>query len=261
MPCPFLFQHRKHKFMLANIDAIVMMPNGKLAVFEAKTTSSNTEKDWKDGPPAQYLRQPMQYMAVLDDERIECAFIGCILANNKDSWYCHRIDRDLQMEDELIRNEAAFFNHYIKPGIVPDLEGEKDKDLFAFFTYERPVDSLVNGKDVELSSNLIITLRNWQALDAAAKAKEAELEAINEQIAATALSIFETLGQDAKSGYLLDGDTGMMFTIGCRSTNRTSIDKDALRLLSPELYEKVAKTTTTVSAPSIKYKRATKKGA
>ena len=262
LPCPFLFQHRKHKFMTANIDAIVMMPNGKLAVFEAKTTSSNAEKDWKVGPPAQYLRQPMQYMAVLDDDRIECAFIGCILANNKDSWYCHRIDRDMAMENELIRNEAAFFNHYIKPGIVPDLEGAKDKDLFAFFTYERPVDTLVNGKDVELSGNLLITLRNWQALVAAAKAKEAELNAINEQIAATALSIFETLGEDAKSGYLLDGDTGMMFTVGCRATNRTSIDKDALRLLSPEMYEKVAKTTTSVSAPSIKYKKApVKKGA
>lgn len=259
IPCPFMWQHRQHKYMTANIDAVVQMPDGTLAIFEAKTSSTFSESEWKVGPPPQYLRQPMHYMAVLDDDRINRAYIGCVMSNAIDGWYCHAIERDLVAEDELIRNEAAFFNHYIKPGIVPDMTGEKDRDLFAYFTYVKSVEKIQAGKDVELASNYLTTFRNWQALDAEKQRKEAELQELNDKIAATALAIYETLGEDEKSGYLDDGDTGMRFTVSCRVSSRTTIDKDALRLLSPEIYKQVAVTKPSVAAPAISYKKVPRK--
>lgn len=277
IPCPFLFRHKKHKWMTANIDAIVQMPDGSLAIFEAKTTSSHSMADWKVGPPIQYLRQPMQYMAVLNDPRIKRSYIGCVVSNVQDGWFCWPIDRDPAAEEDLIQHEEEFFVKYVEPGIVPDITGEKDKDLFAFFTYERSPEQIQAGRDVAIDPNQLIeiplskggpddppemesvmdALIRWQKLEAESKELKTQLEKVEGDKATIALTVFAALGDDVKSGYL-DDASGMRYTIECRTTARTSVDKDALKLLDPALFARVAKTDTSVSAPSIKYKKVPK---
>lgn len=257
VPCPFMFQSRKYPWMTANIDAVVIMPDGTWAIFEAKTTNARNEAEWKLGPPVQYLRQPLHYMAVLDDPRIKRAYIGGVISNSLNDWYCHPIERDPKAEAELICNETAFYERYLKPGIVPDWSGEKDKDLFTFFTYEKRSDDVTSGVDKALDAKTLPELQRWNTLNAERQKQKAALDALEEEMANIALELYDSLGADAKSGYLDDG-TGMRYTVACKVTNRTSIDKEALQLISPEVFAQVAKTTASVSAPSITYKRAPK---
>jgi putative phage-type endonuclease len=258
IPCPFLFRHKKWQWMTANIDAIVQLSNGKLAIFEAKTSSTFSEDEWKGGVPQHYLRQPMQYMAVLDDERIECAFIGMVTSNKLDGWYCHRIDRDIAAEEDLIKHEREFFDRYIAAGRLPDWTGESEKDLYAFFTYEKSKEVLTDGKKEALSTDTLPLLKQWASLDQKRKEAEAVLNGLEEQISLLTLQVYETLDEDSKEGFLVDGNTGYQWTIGCQVRSKTSVDKDVLKLKYPEAYKEAVKIGSTICAPKIAYKRTPK---
>ena len=252
--CPFLFRHKKWAWMTANIDAIIQLPDGKLAVFEAKTSSTFSAGEWKDGPPAHYLRQPIQYMAVLDDPRIEMAYIGMLPSNKMDDYYCHPIPRDKKLEEDLIRHERQFFDLYVATGKLPDWSGKRDKDLHTFFAYERDKEDLKNGPVADIPASAEPLLRQWQ--DTKAKVKEAEdaLEALKEQEALLTMQVFETLPEGASGGTFTDGDSGFMFTIGCRTVSKTLVDGKKLELLHPDVYAEVAQSKEYVYAPKIEYK-------
>ena len=259
LSCPFLFRHKKYEWMTANIDAILQMPTGKLVIFEAKTTSDQNEDEWRVGPPSQYQRQPLQYMIVLDDDRIERAYIGCLMGNNNAKWYCYPIDRNPAEEQRLIDNEERFFNNYILPGIVPDLSGDSDKDLFDFFTYDRPKAAIVvNSKELELGVEYTSDFEEWERLNEKRSTLKAQLDVVEEGMAKLALDVFSGVPDDVKTAYqLIDGTTDM-YSVSCGIRNLTTVDKELLRLSYPDVWAAVAKTEQSVSAPKITRKKTPK---
>ena len=252
--CPFLFRHKKWAWMTANIDAIVQMPDGTLRVFEAKPSSTYSAAEWKDGPPAHYLRQPIQYMAVLDDPRIKGAYIGMLPSNKQDDYYCHPIARDKALEDDLIRKERQFFDLYISTGKLPDWSGSKDKDLHTFFTYERKKEDLKSGPVADIPASAEPLLRQWQDLKAKSEAADEAAQALQAQLDLLTMQVFETLPEGASGGVLKDGDTGYQFTIGCKTSSRTMVDGKKLQLLHPEVYDECSQKKEYVYAPKIEYK-------
>lgn len=89
-----ILQHRSYHFMLANLDGIVIDPiNGK-GVFEAKTTSSFSAKEWDNNEiPDEYVLQVQHYLAVTG---LQFAVIAVLIGGNKLEW------RFLKRDDELI---------------------------------------------------------------------------------------------------------------------------------------------------------------
>ncbi len=78
-----MFVSRTHPNVTANPDAIVTPGNGKLYVFEAKTTIAENFEAWaNDKVPPYYACQCIHYPAVLNDERIAGTYIGCIFTND-----------------------------------------------------------------------------------------------------------------------------------------------------------------------------------
>ena len=74
-----MFRSRKYPHQTANIDGIVISPDGRIFVFEAKTTVAENWDAWKDGKiPRSYVPQTRQYPAVLDDDRVQGTYIGCL---------------------------------------------------------------------------------------------------------------------------------------------------------------------------------------
>ena len=65
----FMFQHPQHPWMLADLDYLVEMPDGRTAILECKTSTSNAASHWwyagKEIVPAYYESQGRHYMAVL----------------------------------------------------------------------------------------------------------------------------------------------------------------------------------------------------
>lgn len=260
LACPFLFRHRKYEWMTANIDGILQMPSGKLVVFEAKTTSDQNEDEWRIGPPQQYQRQPLQYMIVLDDDRIERAYIGCLMGNNNAKWYCHAIERNAAEEQRLIENEERFFNSYILPGVEPDFSGNTDKDLFDYFTYTRSKNSVVAATTSyhELGIEFTGDFAEWEELSKTRDTLKSQLDVVETKMAEISRSVFMGVPEDAKAGYQKIDGTSDMYNVSCGTRNLVKIDADALRLLAPDIYAQVAKEVVSVSAPKITKKRVPK---
>lgn len=61
---PFLLQHDKYRFMLANLDGMIDDPVYGKCVFEAKTSSAYKAEEWETGIPVSYYAQVQHYLAV-----------------------------------------------------------------------------------------------------------------------------------------------------------------------------------------------------
>lgn len=260
IPCPFLYRHKNYEWMTANIDAVVEMPDGTLAVFEAKTSGGQNWETWRVSIPQQYTFQPIQYMAVLDDPRVNRAYIAVILANTRDSWFCHTIERDLAVEASLIQHEEEFFNSYVLTGDKPDFSGNIDQDLFAFFTYEKVLDPNATVSEVELTgSNIEDRLGEWHKLEERRKTLSAQLDSVKELQTQIALEIMaeDMQGTETKAYFLPENDPDMMYEVSCRKTTRTNVDKDTLRLKYPDVYKDplVVSEKRSFADPSISYKK------
>jgi len=69
-----MFQHPEHPWMLADLDYLVDLPDGKTAILEIKTTNYNAQgKWWYNGMeivPVYYESQGRHYMAVMNLDRV-----------------------------------------------------------------------------------------------------------------------------------------------------------------------------------------------
>ena len=109
-----MFQHSQYPWMLADLDYLVDLPDGKRAILEIKTTNFNAkDKWWYDGKeivPIYYESQGRHYMAVMGIDRV---YYCCLYGNNEDNVIIRHIDRDLDYENELIALEGMFWNEHI----------------------------------------------------------------------------------------------------------------------------------------------------
>lgn len=99
----FSFQSKKHPFMLANVDRLVV---GEKAGLECKTANALTRTKYDKGDiPASYYAQCMHYMAVTGLEKWYIA----ILVLGK-SFHVFEIQRDEEEIQALIEKEKEFWN-------------------------------------------------------------------------------------------------------------------------------------------------------
>ena len=147
-----MFANKDFPNCTANIDAIVYFPStDKYYVFEAKTTILQNWASWVNGKvPAQYIPQTRQYPAVLNDDRIEGTYIGCLfvadivvgdyyVASDTDerSFTAVFIERDKDAEIAQLKAETEFFEEYVETCTLPPLTGKAE--------HEQEVRKVFNG--------------------------------------------------------------------------------------------------------------------
>lgn len=110
----FMFQHPRYPWMLADLDYLTELPDGKLAILEIKTTNYNArDKWWYNGAeivPTYYEAQGRHYMAVMDIDRV---YYCCLYGNSEDEAIIRHIDRDMDYESELIALEEDFWKNHV----------------------------------------------------------------------------------------------------------------------------------------------------
>ena len=144
-----MFRHKKYPNTTANIDGILSMPSGNLAIFEAKTAARGKEGEWMGNKiPPNYVCQCHQYMSVLDDPRIEGTYIGMIPVADlaldgtyiasayTDEFYHHYIERDLNFEEEILENEKWFWDSFIVNGVRPNASKDPKIDKAVKLRFE-----------------------------------------------------------------------------------------------------------------------------
>lgn len=245
-----MFISRTHPNTTANIDAILLMPNGRLAIFEAKTAARGKEGEWMGNKiPANYVSQCHQYLAVLDDPRVEGAYIGMIPVADmtldgtyiasayNDDFYYHFIERDEGYEEELLENEKYYWETYIVNGIKPPKSKDPalDKQTMLRYTPTPLSDTSIPAQELsyEQWENQLNTLVKTEKEYAEKKAALDKLEQVRD---AARLEIMETMN-GAQSAVYKNAAGETVVTVKNTAIVKTMIDAKKLKQFYPQAYE------------------------
>lgn len=229
-----MFRKKDYPYITANIDAIVRFPTGELAVFESKTTVLFNREKWANHScPPYYVPQCNQYMCVLNDPRIQRAFIGCIYGNTPEDFQSGIIQRDAEYEEDLINAEMSFWNDYLLAGIEPDMNdnAKANKEL---------VDKKIDYADrrtktvaVPLPENLLSSVKGYLEVREKRRQLEAQVAALKENEDVFSLPLREALGSNIKGVVETNNEK---YTITYNPVSRTTIDTEKLLMVYPEAY-------------------------
>lgn len=119
-----MFRHPKYYWMVADVDYFVDIPDSKgnvrTYILEIKTTSYNNRFDWGDdfAPkiPRGYVLQGRSYACVTN---VSGVIYACLYDNNINSLIIRTLERDLDVEAEIIEAGRHFWQDYVEKGIEP----------------------------------------------------------------------------------------------------------------------------------------------
>ena len=254
LPETRMFRSRKNPNMTANIDGILQMPSGNLAVFEAKTAVRGKEGEWMGRRiPVYYVCQCHQYMAVLDDPRIEGAYIGMIPVADvtldgtyigsayNDDFYHHFIERDPVFEEELVYTEKLFWDTYIVNGIKPERSRNAQLDKTVAMRYQPSPLSDPAIQPAELAYDEWKTrLDCLVAADKAFSQVKKQLDQLDAARENAKLEVLDAL-QGAQQGIFRDTGGNVKMTVKNCLVTKTSPDSKKLKEFFPEAWEAVKK--------------------
>ena len=63
------------------------------------------------------------YMAV---KNLDTAYVACLYGNNESEFFIRKLERDLDMEQDLIKAEQDFWKNYVEKGVLPPYEEAPD---------------------------------------------------------------------------------------------------------------------------------------
>lgn len=237
----FMFQHPQHPWMLADLDYLVEMPDGRTAILECKTSTSNAASHWwyagKEIVPAYYESQGRHYMAVMDIDRV---FFCCLLTDSHEV-IIRSIDRDMAYEDELIALEEGFWTEHVLAKSPPKYIENGDLVL-------KSVQRLL-GPAVTDTPPMVITPPQFSKVkqflqlqeqkseyDAKSKQLENEMNRLKALIVADMGNSCKALYEDAEGSYTITYNPIYKQTI-------PKVGLDRLKAVHPEIYKEFVQTS------------------
>ncbi len=241
-----MFRHKDYPNTTANIDGILSMPSGNLAIFEAKTAARGKEGEWMGNKiPPNYVCQCHQYMSVLDDPRIEGTYIGMIPVADlsldgtyiasayTDEFYHHFIERDHPFEEEILENEKWFWDSHIVNGVKPNPSKDPKIDKTVMLRYEPSPLSDPTIPTQEISyEQWEPKLDNLLAAEKDFNTKKAELDSLEKRRDVARLEVLEAL-QGAQCGIFRNAAGDTKITVKNTAISKTTIDAKKLKQLYP----------------------------
>lgn len=113
-----ILRNDKYPFAIANIDRAVV---GEKAFLECKVTNSFNKKEWEKTVPIHYQIQMNHYMAV--SGATHC-YVAVLIGNEE--LVIHKLERDKEMIDEIMKLEEMFWNNCILGDKLPMPDGSND---------------------------------------------------------------------------------------------------------------------------------------
>ena len=251
-----MFRKKGMPFITANVDQFVEIA-GKIFIFEAKTTTEHNRDAWQDNKvPVQYIPQCRQYMATMDDPRIGGVYIGCIYGNTPNDFRCSPINRDMAKEQAQLDTEVSFWENNVLAGIEPDPSGDPKVDIALAQRISGYGD--INLPEMQLMEDDRVILEEYMALADEKAMYEKKKKAVEQRMAQLSLDIILELGTSTEAMLEIDDDKYINVTYKPRSL--TSVDKEKLQLLYPDVYADVVSVNPENSRPfSVKVKKYTQK--
>ena len=132
-----ILQHRKHHFMIANVDRLVI---GRKAGLECKTTGQYSADDWAMGVPDYYIPQVQHYMAVTG---YQSWYVAVLIGGQEFRFF--KLTRDNHFIKELIEAEHEFWQ-MVEDKTPPPIDGTKASSELV----KRLYPEAEKGKETEL---------------------------------------------------------------------------------------------------------------
>lgn len=119
-----MFAHPDYPFMQANVDYFVETLDGQRGILEIKTSSMYAKEKWADETvPYNYELQGRHYMAVMD---LDFCWFACLFGNNENDYAQRLVERDRDIEQDIIAEESHFWNDYVLAGVEPPYTEDGD---------------------------------------------------------------------------------------------------------------------------------------
>lgn len=237
-----MFQHPHYPWMLADLDYLVELPDGTTAILEIKTTNYNAkDKWWYNGEeivPVYYETQGRHYMAVMNIDRM---YFACLYGNNENEFFIRYMERDLDIEEDLIAEEEFFWKENVEKGVEPPYTEKPDLVLESIRKHCGPADK--DAEQVKLGRKHLGSILKYMELKEQKARHDSEAKKLEEKMKEAYAEIVEEMGVSC-TGVIKDG--GTEYVVSYNPAYRTGIDKKGLERLKaqhPDVYDDYVSTT------------------
>ena len=244
---PWMYKHPIHQFMQANLDYRweCVTTDGELieGVFECKTTTYHTalEKWGDDKVPPYYELQCRHYMAIMN---LDYSIIACAWGNNEADYAVGFVERDYNIENDIIALEKDFWENNVLKHVAPPLSEERGELEYAALQDFKIEEQVRQGKLPEIAitdDDMLISIEDYLSLMESKKQLEEEVKALSNKLQTAKVKALTYLAQKNTDKLILK-DTG--YIIKNTDSSRTTIDSKLLKEKYPNIYEEVKKVST-----------------
>lgn len=234
-----MFQHPLYPFMLADVDYFIEFADGTTGILECKTTNYNCQNKWSnDSVPVNYEYQGRHYMAVLNLDKV---YFACLYGNNESEFIIRCVERDLDIEEDLIAEEEYFWKEYVEKGVEPPYTEKPDLVLESIRRHCGPAEK--DADQVNLDRKHVVELERYLQLKEEKARHESEVKKLDSLMKEAYAGIVEDMGVSC-TGVLKDGQ--VEYLVSYNPAYRTGIDKKGLERLKiqfPDVYDDYVNTT------------------
>lgn len=222
-----MYRHPLYPFMQADVDYFIETDDGRHGILECKTSHPNNKGKWEnDAIPYNYELQCRHYMAVIN---LDFVWIACLFSNSESDFVKRYIERDLDLEEELIRNEQHFWEDYVQAGVEPPYTEDGDLVLASLRKHYGPSDPGL--PEIELDTSLGRDLLRYLQLKNLKRGYEKDLNDADRRMKEAIAPILDQMGTAEKAVLRYNG---VRYTVSYASRYRHSIKKEHLERLKRE---------------------------
>ena len=246
----------RYPFLLINLDGLVEV-NGKLGVWEAKTTSSKSHAVndyWMQGKvPPYYFVQLMCEMAVMN---LDFSYITCIWGPTLNDTVTILVKRDLQEEEKLLE----FLRQYVADMAagLPLEESKSDPNIVSQYYFRLYGAAKGKPNDVILPDYCGKMVEQAISLENDITAAEKKLEDLKKQ-RASIYNEFHPIMGDASYAKITMADKSVYGVKLKTPKKRPVFDTERFKTENPELAKEFTEESINTSALDKKYKGMKKK--
>ena len=232
-PIRKMFRHPLHPFMLADVDFFIEFPDGSTGILECKTTNYNCQDKWaNDSVPINYEYQGRHYMSVMNINKM---YFACLYGNNENEFIIRYMERDLEVEEDLIAEEEFFWKENVEKRVEPEYSEKPDLVLESIRKHYGPADK--DAEQVKLPRKHLLSIQNYLELKDQKSKLDSESKKLEERMKESYLAIVEELGVSC-TGILQA--SGTEYVVSYNPIYRTGIDKknlEKLKINHPDIYD------------------------
>lgn len=230
-----------YRSMIGDMDGLCLPPDGTRRGLECKTYTHKAPKGcFTSGVMGEtgtikneeYYYQVQHYMAVCNIDRFD--ILACC-GNTPDDFTCTTVYRDIDFEKYLCENAQSAWERYVEnleEVKVDEISDEAHKNLVKSMTPEE-----VHNEMIELPQGLLENIEKIEKISEKIKAKNDEIEHLEEQIRVLQLPIEECMAANTRGYMITDHDYDYEFKFA-PSAGRSSFDQKTLKIQYPDIWEK-----------------------